>query len=131
MRRVVVNPAAVRSTSGMVLIMTLAALAVMMILLLALFQGASHQMRGAQGDASLAREKMLADSAVALVMGQIEQASSQTGQAWISQPGLLRTYAATAARTPTACYKLYSTPSLDDMLDTTGTLNFFSADVPA
>ena len=48
----------------MVLIMTLAALAVMMILLLALFVGASHQMRGAQGDASLAREKLLADSAV-------------------------------------------------------------------
>jgi uncharacterized protein (TIGR02600 family) len=110
--------------------MALAALAVMMILLLALFAGASHQIRGAQGDASLAREKMLADSAVALVIGQIQQASSQTGQAWISQPGLLRTYAAAAARTPTACYKLYSTPSLANMLDTSGNLNFFGADIP-
>src|SRR5271154_1330764 len=94
------------STSGMVLVMALVALAVMMILLLALFAGASHQMRGSQGDAALAREKMLADSAVALIIGQIQQASTQTNQTWISQPGLLRTYNASAARTPTACYKL-------------------------
>ena len=128
MSRAAVRNTAVRSTSGMVLVMALAALAVMMILLLALFQGASHQMRGAQGDASLAREKMLADSAVALVIGQIQQASTQTGQAWISQPGLLRTYAATASRTPTACYKLYSAAQ---MTDTSGTLAFLATDLPA
>src|SRR5271155_2689635 len=93
----------ITSASGMVLIMALAALAVMTILLLALFQGAAHQIRGAQSDAARAREKMLADSAVALVIGQIEQASTQTNQAWISQPGLLRTYSTSAARTPTAC----------------------------
>src|SRR5476651_1673424 len=127
MSRAAAHPA---QQSGMVLVMTLAALAVMMILLVALFMGASHQIRGAQGDASLAREKMLADSAVALVIGQIEQASTQTGQAWISQPGLLRTYAATAARTPTACYKLYSTPTLAGMTDTSGNLHFFTNDVP-
>src|SRR5476651_2695780 len=131
MSRTVVRNTGVRCASGMVLVMTLAALAVMLILLVALFMGASHQIRGAQGDASLAREKMLADSAVALVIGQIQQASSQTGQAWISQPGLLRTYAATAARTPTACYKLYSTPSLASMIDATGNLNFFGTDIPA
>jgi uncharacterized protein (TIGR02600 family) len=119
------------TNSGMVLIMTLAALALMMILLLALFHGTSHQIRGAQSDAALAREKILADSAVALVIGQIQQASSQTGQTWISQPGLLRTYAASATRAPTACYKLYSTPTLAGMLDTTGSLNFFATDVPA
>jgi hypothetical protein len=118
-------------TSGMVLVMALAALAVMMILLLALFQGASHQTRGAQDDASLAREKMLADSAVALVIGQIQQASSQSGQAWISQPGLLRTYNTNAVRTPTACYKLYSTANLPGMTDTSGTLAFLATDVPA
>ena len=121
----------VNTTSGMVLIMTLAALAVMMILLLALFHGASHQIRGAQGDASLAREKILADSAVALVIGQIQEASSQAGQTWISQPGLLRTYAASATRAPTACYKLYSTPTLAGMVDTTGNLAFFGTDIPA
>ena len=121
----------ITSTSGMVLVMALAALAVMLILLLALFAGASHQIRGAQRDASLAREKILADSAVALVMGQIEQASTQTNQAWISQPGLLRTYNTNAVRAPTACYKLYSTPSLTNLVDTSGNLNFFATDVPA
>lgn len=119
------------STSGMVLVMALVALAVMMILLLALFEGASHQVHGSQSDASLAREQMLADSAVALVIGQIQQASTQTNAAWISQPGLLRIYTASGMRTPTACYKLYSTASLINMLDTSGNLHFFSGDIPA
>ena len=121
----------ISSTSGMVLVIALIALAVMMILLLALFQGASHQLRSGQADAALAREKMLADSAVALVIGQIEQASTQPHQAWISQPGLLRTYSTNAVRTPTACYKLYSTASLSGMTDTSGNLNFFATDVPS
>ena len=121
----------ISSTSGMVLVMALLALAVMMILLLALFEGASHQVRGSQSDASLAREQLLADSAVALVIGQIQQASTQTNAAWISQPGLLRVYTANGMRTPTACYKLYSTVSLTNMLDTTGNLHFFSGDIPA
>src|SRR5260221_3964873 len=120
--------AAPRRISGMVLVMALAALAVMMILLLALFQGASHQMRGAQSDAALTQEKMLADSAVALVIGQIETASTTPGQAWISQPGLLRTYDTTASRKPTACYKLYSAAQ---MIDTTGTLTFLATDSPS
>jgi uncharacterized protein (TIGR02600 family) len=118
-------------TSGTILVMTLVALAVMLVLLLALLQGVSHQMRGAQVDASLAREQLLADSAVQLVIGQVEEASSQTNQAWISQPGLLRTYGTNAVRTPTACYKLYSTPTLAGMVDTSGNLNFFASDVPA
>ena len=114
----------------MVLVMALVALAVMTLLLLALFEGASHQTRGSLGNATLAREKILADSAVALVIGQIGQASSQTNQAWISQPGLLRTYSTNAVRTPTACYKLYSTTNLAAMTDTSGNLNFLAADVP-
>ncbi len=130
MNRAVPSPQDGRK-SGMVLVMALFALAVMTLLLLALFEGATHQTLGAQGDAALAREKMLADSAVALVIGQIETASSQTNQAWISQPGLLRTYNTNAVRAPTACYKLYSTASLTNLIDTSGNLNFFSADVPA
>jgi uncharacterized protein (TIGR02600 family) len=114
--------------SGIVLIIVLAALALMTILLLALLCGSSHQIREAESDASFAREKMLADSAVALVIGQIRQASTQPGQAWISQPGLLRTYDATASRKPTACYKLYSS---SQMTDTSGALDFLATDVPA
>jgi uncharacterized protein (TIGR02600 family) len=115
----------------MVLVIALAALAVMMVLLLALFAGVSHQLRGAQGDASLAREKLLADSAVALVMGQIAEASTQTNVAWISQPGLLRTYGTNSVRTPTSCYKLYSTSTLTSMIDTSGNLDFLASDIPA
>jgi len=120
-----------RKHSGIVLVMMLVALALMTVLLLALLNGSSHQLRGAESEATLAREKMLADSAVALVMGQIEQASTQPGQAWISQPGLLRTYDALHNRVPTACYKLYSTPQIGQMTDSSGTLNFFAADLPA
>ncbi len=110
------------------LIMTLGALALMMILLVAILAGATHQVREAQSDAALTRAKMLADTAVSLVIGQIQQASTQTGQAWISQPGLLRTYDATASRKPVTCYKLYSAAQ---MTDTTGTLAFLSTDAPA
>ncbi len=113
------------------MIVALAALAITMILLLALFVGTTHQTRGAQNDTATAREKMLADSAAALVIGQIQQASTQAGQAWISQPGLLRTYGVSAMRTPSACYKLYSTPQLADMTDTSGTVNFLGTDIPA
>ena len=119
------------SASGVALIMTLVALAVITILIVALLAGTSHQIRGAQSDVYLAREKMLADSAAALVMGQIEQASTQTNVAWISQPGLLRIYGTNAVRTPVACYKLYSTSSLTNMVDTSGNLHFFATDVPA
>jgi hypothetical protein len=86
----------------MVLVMVLAALAVMTLLLVALFQGTSHQTLGAESATTVAREQMLADSAVALVIGQIAQASTQTNEAWISQPGLLRDYTTNAARVPAA-----------------------------
>jgi uncharacterized protein (TIGR02600 family) len=109
------------------LITVLAALAIMSLLLLALLASASHQVRGGQNDASLERERMLADTAVSLVIGQIGQATTQPNQAWISQPGLIRTYAATSARTPAASYKLYSAPQ---MIDTSGSLAFLATDVP-
>lgn len=110
--------------------MVLAALAVMSLLLVALFAGASHQVRDGQNDASLTRERMLADSAVSLVIGQIQQATTQANHAWISQPGLIRTYAATGTRMPEKCYKLYSTPQISQMIDTSGTLDFLAAEVP-
>jgi len=71
---------------------------------------------------------MLADSAVALVIGQIQQASTQSGLTWISQPGLLRTYDQSSSRKPVTCYKLYSSAQ---MADTSGTLTFLTTDVPA
>lgn len=120
-----------RDRSGVVLVVALGALAVLMVLLLALFSGALMQSRGAASDASLMREKLLADSAVALVIGQIAQASSQTGQAWISQPGLLRTYGPANSRAPTACYKLYSTADLPSLIDKSGGVGFLASDVPA
>ena len=125
------TPAQNHRRAGVTLVMVLIALGLIALLLLALFSGATHQLRGARNDALIAREKMLADTAVALVIGQISTASTQTGQTWISQPGLLRTYAASATRAPTACYKLYSTPSLAQMTDTTGTLAFIAGDVPS
>jgi uncharacterized protein (TIGR02600 family) len=111
------------------LLMVLVALAMMSLLLLALFSGAAHSLRFAQGDANLARETMLADSAATLVMAQLQQATTVAGQAWISQPGLIRTFAAASpARTPSGCYKLYSAPQ---MIDSSGSLAFLAADVPA
>jgi uncharacterized protein (TIGR02600 family) len=110
-----------------VLVVTLVALAVMLLLLLALLRGASGQVRETESAAVVAREKMLADSAVSLVIGQIAQASTQPGQAWISLPGLIRTYDASGSRKPVGCYKLYSAGA---MTDTSGSLGFLAGDVP-
>jgi uncharacterized protein (TIGR02600 family) len=117
----------------MVLVMALMVIAIITVLLVALFEGASLQTRTAQGSAIIAQEEMLADSAAALVEGQIAQASTQPGQTWMSQPGLVRTYSLTNAanpRAPTACYKLYSTPSLAAMTDTSGSVAFMATDMP-
>src|ERR1700677_3656254 len=122
-----------RRRAGTVLVVALLALAMMTVLLVALFHGTTHQLRGAESEAVQAQEKILADSAVALVIGQIElatQQAQQNGQAWISQPGLLRLYKATSNRAPAACYKLYSTPDLAGMVDTSGNLTFFGTDIP-
>ena len=75
----------------MVLIMTLMVIAIVTVLLLALFEGAALQTRSAEGSAIVAQEDLLADSATSLVEGQIAQAASQTNQTWMSQPGLVRT----------------------------------------
>jgi uncharacterized protein (TIGR02600 family) len=122
------SPCVASRRSGFALITVLVALAVMSLLLIALFAGAAHQVRGGQNDSSLARERMLADTAVSLVIGQIQQATTQSNQAWISQPGLIRTYAATASRAPSASYKLYSS---SQMIDTSGTTSFLASDVPS
>lgn len=112
----------------MVLLLVLAGLAIMMLLLVALLEGSAHQISGAENAAERTEERLLADSAVALVMGQIEQATTQTGHAWISQPGLLRVYDTTASRRPVKSYKLYSSSQMND---TSGTLGFLAGDLPA
>lgn len=126
--RLSVSPGRRKSRAGFTLVMALAALALMAVLLLALLQGASHQIHGAESEASIAREKMAADTAVALVIGQIRHASTQPGQAWISQPGLLRTYDTSGSRQPLASYKLYSS---EQMIDRSGTLDFLGGEIPA
>jgi Tfp pilus assembly protein PilX len=120
---------------SMVLIMAIVAIAVITVLMLALFEGATLQNRSAQNSAILAQEEMLADSASSLVEGQIAQAASYTNETtWMSQPGLVRTYSLTNSanpRVPLTCYKLYSTTNLAAMTDTSGSVAFMSADVPA
>ena len=116
-------------TRAFSLIVVLVALAIMSLLLIAIFSGNTRGVRWAQNEAGLARAGMLADTAAALVEGQIEQATTPAGQAWISQPGLIRTFAASnSTRTPAACYKLYSSTQ---MIDKSGGVSFFATDVPA
>ncbi|MCX6977583.1 MAG: Verru_Chthon cassette protein A, partial [Verrucomicrobia bacterium] len=57
-----------------------------------------------------ANARMLADSAVNLVISQIREASTQPDLAWISQPGLMRTF--DTAGKAVKNYKLYSSDSL-------------------
>jgi hypothetical protein len=64
--------------------MTVIILAMVILLVLALLSGTMLQSRTSQLDEFGLRARQLADTAEALVEGQINQASTQTGQAWIS-----------------------------------------------
>jgi hypothetical protein len=50
--------------------------------------------------------RTLAETALNLVIGQVQEATERPGEAWISQPGLIRSY--DDRGNPSAAYKLYS-----------------------
>jgi len=102
--------------SGVALIITLAMLVLLSAIVLAFFNTVKVDVSASKTYEDGVHARMLADSALNLVIGEIRDASTQPNQAWISQPGLLRTYDATGA--PLKAYKLYSSDKL--VVDSTG-----------
>ena len=102
--------------SGMALIITLAMLVLLSAIVVAFFSTVKVDVSASKSYEGGVQARMLADSALNLVIGEIRDASTQPNQAWISQPGLVRTYNATGA--PLKAYKLYSSDQM--VVDGTG-----------
>jgi len=119
-----------KTTSGVALVIVLSMLALMAILIIAFLSSVTTELRSAKSYAGGNDARSLADTAVNIVISQIQDATSTPANAWASQPGMIRTYDNTGA--PVTNYKLYSS----DNLRVTGTFNpnsgaSQSTDVPA
>jgi len=94
------------SRLGAALIIILCSILLVTVLALAFFASVGMERQSATSYQSGVEVKMLSESAVNFVIGQIRQASEQIDVIWTSQPGLLRTFESDGA--PGNVYKLYS-----------------------
>jgi uncharacterized protein (TIGR02600 family) len=105
------------SVSGVALVIVLVMLALVAILLIAFLSNAATELRSAKSYAVGLDVRALADSAVNVVISQIQDATTAPTNAWASQPGMIRTYDTNGV--PVTAYKLYSA----DQLRITGAFN--------
>ncbi|PTY02315.1 hypothetical protein DB346_09395 [Verrucomicrobia bacterium LW23] len=104
------SPVYRRRTRGAAIVIVLACLVLMTTLLLAMLATLKSDAQSSSLYASGVSSRSLADSALNLVMGEIREASSQANTAWISQPGLLRTF--DTRGNAVKAYKLYSSSQM-------------------
>ena len=95
---------------GAALILTLGMLVLLSGLVLAFLLTVRTEYGSSKAYEGGTNARLLADSALNLVIGQIREASTQPEQAWISQPGLMRTFDTSGKAVKS--YKLYSADSL-------------------
>ncbi|HSI87227.1 MAG: Verru_Chthon cassette protein A [Candidatus Methylacidiphilales bacterium] len=113
---------------GVTLVVVLGMLALMAVLMISYLSSASTELAAAKRYSSGLDARALTDSAVNIVISQIQDATSTPTLAWASQPGMLRTY--DDAGQPVMAYKLYSS----DQLRVTGSFNpllSVASEVPA
>ena len=96
--------------SGMALVIVLGMLVLVLILVVAFFSSVSVDLQSAKRYSSGTAAKTLADSAVSLVISQIQDATASPALAWASQPGMIRTYDSNGAEV--TAFKLYSSDKL-------------------
>ena len=106
----------VKQSSGVALLIVLGMLVLLAVIVLAFLTSVTTDLADSKGYENEVQTHMLADSVLDLVEMQIRAASTGTGQAWISQPGLLRTFSSSG----TVAYKLYSASR---MVDASGTFD--------
>lgn len=99
-------PCPARSIQGVALVMTLAMLVLLTGLVLAFFQLVKTDLFSSGVFEKANSSRQLGETALNLVLGQIQEATEQQDQIWTSQPGLIRTFDRLGQ--PSANYKLYS-----------------------
>ncbi len=99
-----------RPSGGFALLLVLLLLVLVTFLVIAVFQLVRTETAASASYERGTSTRMLSETALNLVIGQIQEASRRPNEAWISQPGLLRTY--DTAGQAAGAYKLYSSPQM-------------------
>jgi len=99
-----------KRSGGVALLIVLGMLVILSVIVIAFMSRVTTDLADSKGYQSQTNVRMLADSAVNLVIAQIRQASTASNNAWISQPGLIRTY--DTSGNPVTAYKLYSSSQM-------------------
>lgn len=107
------RPINTRKNSAVALVLVLGMLALLSIIVVAFLSSVSTDLTASRSYEDQANTRALADSAVNLVIAQIRQASTDSTRAWISQPGLIRTF---NGPNVDMAFKLYS----DDTMQVAG-----------
>ena len=94
-----------RNQRGVALVMVLLALVLLSILVVSILVTSRQEVATSAAYNAGGEARLLSDSAVNLVIGQIASATSNPDLAWISQPGLIRTFSAAGQQ---QAFKLYS-----------------------
>lgn len=95
---------------GVALLIVLGSIIFLTVLVVGFLSATRTELASSKSFASSTQARTLSETAVSLVIGQVEQATSRTDEAWISQPGLLRTFDETG--NPTKAFKLYSNENM-------------------
>ena len=100
-----------RARRGFALILTLMLIALVTCIVVAFFASIHTETRASGSNSAARVAEHLAELAVQIVQGQIQQATTRGAAfAWASQPGMIRTYDSTGAEVEG--YKLYSADSM-------------------
>lgn len=95
----------------MALVLVMCLLVLLSVLFMAYFSTITAERTSARNFAASSETRQLVESALAIVMAQITDATTrQPGTTWTSQPGLIRTFDDTGRET--AAYKLYSSDKM-------------------
>ena len=119
-----------KKNSGIALILVLMLVVLITIMILAFFLSTQTETKSMRSVVSGQNSRQLADIAVQSVISQIQLATTQGGttNAWVSQPGMIRTYKNSGAAA--AWYKLYSSTT-NIVSNPTESLANVQADLPS
>ena len=93
-------------SAGWALVVVLSLVALISFLLVAILAGSRSELSMTAAYAQVQESRTLVDSTVNTVIAEIREASTTADTAWISQPGLIRTF--DASGNEATAYKLYS-----------------------
>jgi Tfp pilus assembly protein PilX len=91
---------------GFALVLVLAMLVLLSGLVLAFLMSVRTDLSSSASYEKTTSFRILADTALNLVIGQIQEATQRNNEAWVSQPGLIRTFNTSGGAA--MAYKLYS-----------------------